>query len=439
MLLMVLLFAAMLLLNYAADYVPGMKHADLVGDIVQDTETLKRRLAQELKDSLERKAKADSLKKLHLMKQIADDKGFLKDYSGGADHGLQMLYMALDEIKKSGKTARIAYYGDSYVEGDVLTAHLREMFQDKFGGSGVGWADVGETTNIHRPTIKQTTEGFESFAPMRPADFDGSRQGLSQRYFTMPSASGTTKYTAANYCKHCDAWDESELFFRAPSDCSFTVTTDAGQQTLRADASTEVQSVKVNGRTASVRWNIQGRGMTLFGASCSSAKGVVLDNLAMRGCSGYTLAGIPDNTLSQFAKLRPYDMIILHYGLNVISPRSGPKHFAAIREKMNRVVAKFKAAYPKATIVVMSVPPRGSSVGGRVVTMKGVEGMVECQRQIAQDQGVVFMNLYGALGGSEAIGEMYRRRFVGHDYTHISFRAGEFVAQKIYEELMKRY
>ncbi|MDE6431322.1 MAG: hypothetical protein K2K65_09160, partial [Duncaniella sp.] len=39
----------------------------------------------------------------------------------------------------SGTLARIAVVGDSYIEGDIFTQDLRELFQDTYGGQGVGF------------------------------------------------------------------------------------------------------------------------------------------------------------------------------------------------------------------------------------------------------------------------------------------------------------
>ena len=38
-----------------------------------------------------------------------------------------------------GEEVRIAFLGDSFVEGDILTSDLREALQAKFGGRGVGF------------------------------------------------------------------------------------------------------------------------------------------------------------------------------------------------------------------------------------------------------------------------------------------------------------
>ena len=58
------------------------------------------------------------------------------------DDELQALEPFLHKIhdfqKGSGETLRIAFYGDSIIEGDLLTETLRARLQEEYGGHGVG-------------------------------------------------------------------------------------------------------------------------------------------------------------------------------------------------------------------------------------------------------------------------------------------------------------
>lgn len=432
-----LLISILLIVGIVPYDIPEMRRADILGDVIMDPEEI----IQAEKDSARVRAerqRADSLKMMHPLKALKEDNHVIIDYSSNSTHGMQMFFKALDKRKQMDRPVRIAYYGDSYVEGDILTCDLRQLFQDKFGGSGVGWIDCGSTTNSARPTVSQRTSGFESFAAAQRAGFVSSRQGISQRYFTVGGSANVT-YTGTQFRKHCDSWAFSEMFFRSPNGASFTVKTDSCETSLQASASGEVQSVNVDDPTKSVRWGVSGSGITCFGAACESKQGVILDNFAMRGCSGLTLGGIPENTLQEFSRVRPYDMIVIHYGLNATTPSSGERWFTSYAKQMGEIVQKFCRAYPNTTIVIMSIPPRGRKVNGQIVTMKGIEGMVECQRKIAEENQVVFINLFEAIGGQAAIGKLAERKYVGHDYTHISFKGGEYIAKILFEELMKRY
>ena len=59
-------------------------------------------------------------------------------------------YALLDSLsrhKSIGRPVRVAYYGDSFIEGDILVSDLRELMQARYGGYGVGWIDAGNELN----------------------------------------------------------------------------------------------------------------------------------------------------------------------------------------------------------------------------------------------------------------------------------------------------
>ena len=57
------------------------------------------------------------------------------------------------ETKEEGKV-RIAYFGDSMTDGDLIVSDLRSKFQDRFGGEGVGFVTIVSESATARATIK---------------------------------------------------------------------------------------------------------------------------------------------------------------------------------------------------------------------------------------------------------------------------------------------
>ena len=49
---------------------------------------------------------------------------------------------------------RIAYFGDSMIEGDLLTQTLRELLQKAFGGNGVGFVPITSQVSQFRQTVR---------------------------------------------------------------------------------------------------------------------------------------------------------------------------------------------------------------------------------------------------------------------------------------------
>ena len=60
-----------------------------------------------------------------------------------SDQYLFSFFKKLEELEqtKNGKI-RIAYYGDSMTDGDLIVQDLRALFQNAFGGLGIGFLPI---------------------------------------------------------------------------------------------------------------------------------------------------------------------------------------------------------------------------------------------------------------------------------------------------------
>ena len=59
-----------------------------------------------------------------------------------------------DTLLGAQRPVRIAVLGDSFVEGDILTADLRERLQSVYGGGGTGFAPMASPLTAFRRTVK---------------------------------------------------------------------------------------------------------------------------------------------------------------------------------------------------------------------------------------------------------------------------------------------
>lgn len=355
------------------------------------------------------------------------------DYSNGKTGGMEHFYAALDSIKLLRRPVRIAYYGDSYIEGDIFTADIREMFQAKFGGSGVGWVDCGTGLANLRRSVVQKHSGIKEYSVVKkPFNYD--RQSLAERYY-IPSEGARVTAKGSRFYEHAKYWSSAKLFFRTASSISVKVETPDGSSVSHFfDGSPDVRMLETSGNMQSItyRFSDVGEGTTLFGMALESGKGVILDNFSMRGSSGTTLAKIPMNTLYDFNNMRPYDLIILHFGLNVAVKGNPVSVLRAYTNKMKKAVQHFRAAFPTASILVISVPDRDQRSADGIKTMREVKNLVTLQDRLAADMQVGFFNFFEAMGGEESVKQLVDRNMANKDYTHLSFGGGRAVAKKVF-------
>ena len=361
----------------------------------------------------------------------------LADFSGGESGGLDHFFSQLRQAETLGRPVRIAYFGDSFIEGDILTCDLRELFQDTFGGAGVGWVDCGSRISGFRQTVRHQFSGLTAYEVVqRP--FVHSCEGIAERYFTAHEGARIT-LNGSSQRKHIDAWQQATLYLR--TDHGVRVTAIAGSDTLvnQLEGSRTLRTVTLHQPSmsrVSYRFDHIGAGTLLYGVALESPRGVIVDNFSMRGSSGTPLAQIPINTLRAFAHQRPYDLIVLHYGLNVASPKSHPSVYHGYIKQMGKAIDHLRAAFPEASFLVVSMPDRDQRTDAGLLTMRGVEALVACQQLMAREHGVAFFNLFQAMGGRESMATLVSRGMANKDYTHLSFAGGRHLARIIFDSLM---
>lgn len=360
------------------------------------------------------------------------------DFSQGGKGGMDHFFAQLAHVKSLNRPVRIAYFGDSFIEGDILTGDFRALFQQYFGGTGVGWVDCGTPMSAFRRTVNQRYSGITEYAVVKKP-FDNERQGIAQRYY-VPSEGAKVTTSGAKKLPNVATWQTAKLFLHTPR--SITVGVNAGQTAARhfvTESSHEVQMIEVKAASmseVSYRFNGVTPSTTLYGMALEGEKGVVLDNFSMRGSSGTQLSRIPVATLAHFARLRPYDLIIIHYGLNEAVPGNSVPILKVYIEGMKKAIRNIHAAFPEASILVMSVPDRDQRSAEGITTLKEVKNLVNLQQQMAADCRVAFLNFYHAMGGSGSMKRLVDRNMANKDYTHLSFGGGKWVAGKVFPSFL---
>lgn len=365
----------------------------------------------------------------------------IDDYSEGAAGGMDHFYGALDSLNSLERPLRIAYFGDSFVEGDILTAHIRERLQQRFGGSGVGWVDPGNKINGFRQTVRQRFKGFREYEVVEKP-FDYRCQGINQRYF-VPEDGASVWTRGTDYCPHAADWQQATLFLRTDQGVTVEINTDDTDEwtAYQIEGSDRLQSIEIRRRMQCISYRFlnPGQGTYVHGMALEDTTGITLDNFSMRGSSGLTLHRLPGDMLSDMARQRPYDLIVLHFGLNVVSERTHAANYKAHIRRMGEVVRLLQQAFPQASVLIVSVPDRDQRTHAGIRTMNGVESLVGYQQLMASDCHVAFFNLFKAMGGRESMKALVDRQLANKDYTHLKHKGGEELSRQFFDSLMAGY
>jgi hypothetical protein len=364
-----------------------------------------------------------------------------EDYSENND-GLDNFFKALDS--KSKKTVRVAFFGDSYIEGDIFSADLRRNLQSQYGGKGVGFMPLSSQIASFRKTVKHSFSGWNSQSIINSNDY--STIGISG-YGFCPDKGAWTKYSCVKM-PHLEFVEQANLIYYLPkgnASLSYRINDEKESRTVDLESSPKIARYDITADSiGTIQFNFlsDNRNLCVYGISLQAKSGVVVDNFSLRGSPGTTLKFLPENTLKQTDSLLGYNLIILQYGLNVMS--ANRINYSTYQKGMQETVEHLKKCFPRSSILLLSVGDRSMKRDGEYVTMPGVPAMVSCQQAVCAETGIVFWNLFEAMGGNGSMVKMVKTEpsKASKDYTHLNFEGGKYLGEILFKSIMfekKRY
>lgn len=368
------------------------------------------------------------------------------DFPNDSTSALAHFFGALNEIKKK-KKVRIAYFGDSMIEGDLITQDLRSEMQDAFGGAGVGFVPVTSIVAGFRTSIMHQFGGWTTHTLLEamPANHVLGISGYS--FVPQVSAKADTNNTAneswvkyiAVKQKHLDRFYKTRILY-GKSEGANSVT--VNNTNYKLDGKDPVNEVMIdNGKgvqSLSAKFQCTSA-VDIFGLSMESDSGAFVDNFSFRGNSGFPLVKVPQSIYSGTDKYLGYDLIVLEYGLNAVSP--GVTDFSWYERGMLSVIKHIKASFPNASILLISVGDKGYRKDGVYQTDPSVPLLVNVQKKMAEQTGCAYWSLYDAMGGEGSMVQWVEGDTVlaNKDYTHFNFRGAHKVGKLLYTKLMSEY
>lgn len=355
------------------------------------------------------------------------------DYSVKHD-ALNRFYKALS----SNRQVRIAYFGDSFIEGDILTGSLRNLFQKEYGGNGVGYVPINCVSAGFRITAATSSNKWEKHC-LTDKVFDCNKQGISGYYF-IPKENATASFSCRNTIENkTDTCYEASFYFVTDGDLKFTTT--VNRQTTEEHniaGGSDIQKESVFGHIGNIQITIDnpGKNTRFFGVTLDNGnEGIIIDNYSLRGISGEKLKSIPEKTLQDFDKMRSYDLIILQYGLNVATKTGS--NYEYYKKAMVNVINYFRENLPNSDFLLVGVGDRATKINGEMVTMPGVKNLLATQQAIASECGIAFWNLMEVMQLDGGIVEYVNSKppKANLDYTHINFNGGDLVAKYLFETI----
>lgn len=379
-------------------------------------------------------AKRDSLYKAVYSEAGADVSGkHIEDYSPG-HIAMKRFFTALNNREKMDRPVRVAFLGDSFVEGDIFVADLRSGLQKEYGGRGVGFVTVTSVAAQYRPTIEQKASGWTTHSIINDQEHRFTLPGMT---FEAAAEKATLSVKTTNRYPEITEVNSLTFYYEQNSNTRMELVINGSDSLGRTLPPTEKITHNIQtGNITEARFNFSNtQGFKALGVALEDDRGVVVDNFSLRGNSGLVLEKLDAARCAELTAIRPYDLIILQYGLNVASEEM--LSYGWYGQGMTDVIKHIQSCFPNADILMLSVSDRSIQEDGKFVTMPAVMSLLHTQRQTAKRTGIAFWNLFGGMGGENSMVRYVDNNWASKDYTHLSFRGGREIAKALLEALKR--
>ena len=355
---------------------------------------------------------------------------------------LDAFFEALDNAGK--KPVRILHYGDSQLECDRMTADLREHFQSKFGGGGVGM--VPAVQPIATYTLGQSVSpALRHYCAYGSPEFRAGHW----RYGPMASmsrvdGSASFSFTAHGGDKfpHCQEFQKVSVAIKGSGSLRIRTTDSTYQLTskIEADSTLRIFTATLARKTNRATLNVSGN-MDIYGIMLDGKSGVAMDNIPMRGCSGTMFTSIDRKSFAPFFKQQNVGLIILQYGGNSVPYLKGPKSISTYADQVRKQIALFRRVAPKARILFIGPSDMATSIGGRMQTYPHLAEVIDSLRTAVNGEGAAYWDMQGAMGGNGSMVQWVKARpaLAGTDYIHFTPRGAEQISQILYDTFLLYY
>lgn len=376
----------------------------------------------------------DSLYKTMYAEKGADSLGTrIEDYSLG-HIGLKRFFAALKNSEQQNRPVRVAFVGDSFIEGDIIVADFRSGMQQRFGGRGVGFVPVASVAAQFRPTIILKSEGWTSWSMLTDRSQAYTLSGMT---FEGKDDKASLSLKTTKQYPESQSVSSVKLLYEQNENTVLHFASEGQPDTIceTLPATSNILQWERKGTFTNASFTFTGaKGFRALGVAMEDNNGVIVDNYSLRGNSGLILNRLDVSHCQAMNTVRPYDLIILQYGLNVVS--DSMLQYGWYTKRMEDVIHHVRACFPQADILLLGVSDRSRQVNGSFETMPAVLALLHAQRQTARRTGVAFWNVFGAMGGENSMVRFVENNWASKDYTHMSFRGGREIASALLKAIL---
>jgi lysophospholipase L1-like esterase len=352
-------------------------------------------------------------------------------------------------LRSRRELLRVLYYGDSQIEADRITSFLRYKFQKIFGGYGPGM--VPPVNFVKFFSLKQwNDDSWHRYSIMeyKKNNVAHRKYGILASFANYDTSSEIKEHTltfekAHNSYSNTRKFDKLTVFYGLDTgevvlkvfvdgkimDFSSLQCVDLGTYSLSLPRSAEKIDLQFSGNGKP----------DIYAVAFDSKSGVVVDNIAIRGCSGLFFKKLNSQHFAKFFDKIKVGLVILEFGGNVLPYLKNEKecenygrYFSAQLHFLKRILRG---------VPVLVVGPADMSVkqDGEYVTYPLLTKVRDEMKKAAFSNGAGFWDMYEAMGGENSMPAWVNEGLAAPDYTHFTSKGAAVVANMLNNAIMNEF
>lgn len=360
-------------------------------------------------------------------------------------NGKNQLEEFFSQLSESNKELiRIWYYGDSQIEGDRITQDLRKLFQQKLGGSGMGYLPISNVATYYNLELGSQSDWkkFNCFQDRKKGVFLGFG-GIGYA----PKSADSNSFNYLNLKIFKDLKYE-HLHLLGLSENTPTIE----WKQKESDPWNRVFMIDNHGRFlfnakidpspiyGKIQLRCKGYKLALHGFLLEGqSKGVQVDNLGIRGHSGNGLKEIPNEVLTESLKKLNTKLIVFHYGNNVVpylKSDEGSKKW--LMKTYREVFDKYRKIDPTGSFLLIGPGDMGRIKGGEEVPYESAAVLNGYMKELAKEYNMAYFDFYEFMQKDGGISGWKEKGWASLD-GHLSPRGQLKFAKKLTSEIFDAY
>jgi lysophospholipase L1-like esterase len=356
----------------------------------------------------------------------------------GNIHQMSYFYNALKDSKT--KNIRIAHFGDSVIEGDLITSDFRSSLQSKFGGDGIGMLSFTSEDTRFRVTVKHSFSDDWKTYTIFGGDHGNMSLGINGTV-SIPSQGSWIKLESSGIPGTFKTLKKIVIYYSDAKNSSLKYSlNNSPEKSAALQTGSGIKQLIINGENSSSIKIIstQKEQARFYGISIESDKGIIVDNFPIRGNSGVSIRDINSKTMQDFNKYLDYKLIILQFGLNLIT--TGQTDLEWYEKEMVKVINQLKSSFPESSLLIVGIGDKCIKKGSRLITDPNILKLVALQKRVADETGIAFWNLFESMGGENSMLEWANSKppLAMKDYTHFNNEGARRIAKMLSDAVLQK-